>query len=178
MYVSLFRISDFRIPTVLFKFVPLQDQLVGDTALRMLAATVSEAMMSIPPPSKPNHTAPPKQTNMPDYNSSTKRENLRNGALSNSESGKTVSVEATTIAAKKAPTKSESSQALMAKFMQSVTNTGLPGTANSLQQQTGEYFRTVHYHALHQNFFLLRAQKWMCIKYCVAVIIFVAKGVW
>ena len=112
---------------------------MGDTALRMLAATVNEAMMSIPPPSKPNHTAPPlKQANFPDYNSSTKRENLGNGASSNSESGKKVGGEATTIAARKAPTKIDNSQAVMAKFMQSVASPSLPASANSSPQSTGK----------------------------------------
>ena len=119
---------------------------MGDTALRMLAATVNEAMMSIPPPSKPNHTAPPKQpnhtappkqANLPDYNSTAKRENPGKGATV-VESGKKVAVDATTIAAKKVQSKSENSQAVMAKFMQSVANPGLPGSTNNSLQQTGD----------------------------------------
>ena len=130
---------------------------MGDTALRMLAATVNEAMMSIPPPSKPNHTAPhkqanlsnhtaqPKQSNLPDYNGTAKRENPGKGASSIVESVKKVSTEASTIAAKKAPSKSENSQAAMNKFMLSMANPALPasGSTNSSTQQIGDLFVTI-----------------------------------
>ena len=68
----------------------LQDQLVGDSALRMLAATVNEAMLSIPPPSKPNHIT-----------TETKASNGSIAQQNNIETKKSASL----IATKKAPSK-------------------------------------------------------------------------
>jgi hypothetical protein len=61
--------------------------LVGDTALRMLAASVDEAMLGIPPPLKPNHI--------------TKASNESKASQNNPETKKSASL----IATKKAPSK-------------------------------------------------------------------------
>lgn len=91
---------------------------MGDSALRMLAATVNEAMLSIPPPAKPNHISPPEKSG--------------NSSTTQSSDAKTKGSAATKKVSKSSTHETElTSHELMTKFMQSLAN----ATSNSSTSQ-------------------------------------------